>query len=132
VRLRGYMPHQEAIAAMRRADVLVLIKHVEPRYRGLIPGKLYEYMGAGRPILALVPECEAADLVRAGKWGEVAPPDDPDAIAAALLRLLSHQRAGTLAQAYPGGARAAFERPAQAGELAHLLDALAERRGTGR
>ena len=87
VALRDYVPHREAIAAMRGADVLVLIKHVEPRFQGLIPGKLYEYMGAGRPILALVPASEAADLVRDGGWGEVAPPDDAEAIAAALLRL---------------------------------------------
>src|SRR5205085_610442 len=80
VHLRDYVPHREAIAAMQSADVLVLIKHVEPRFRGLIPGKLYEYMGAGRPVLALVPESEAADLVRDLGWGEVAPPDDPEAI----------------------------------------------------
>jgi glycosyltransferase involved in cell wall biosynthesis len=126
VHLRDYVPHRQAIEAMREADVLVLIKHVEPRFRGLVPGKLYEYMGAGRPILALVPPSEAADLVRDGGWGEVAPPDDVASIAAALLRLLQHRRAGSLHTVYPCRGRQQFERPAQAGELAALLDGLAD------
>jgi glycosyltransferase involved in cell wall biosynthesis len=125
VHLRDYVPHREAIAAMRNADVLVLIKHVESRFQGLIPGKLYEYMGAGRPILALVPPSEAADLVRDGGWGEVAPPDDAESIAAALLRLVRHRQAGSMARAYPCNGRERFERPAQAGELAALLDGVA-------
>jgi len=121
VRLRDYVPHRDAIAAMQQADVLVLIKHVEARFRGLIPGKLYEYMGAGRPILALVPDSEAADLVRDLGWGEVVAPEDADAIATALLRLLEHKRAGRLATAYPMRAREQFERRAQAAALAALL-----------
>ncbi len=125
VQLRDYVPHRDAIAAMRGADVLVLIKHVEPRFRGLVPGKLYEYMGAGRPILALVPPCEVADMVRDGGWGEVAPPEDAAAIAAALVRLLQHRQAGTLADAYPCRGREKFERPAQAAELSRILDSLA-------
>jgi glycosyltransferase involved in cell wall biosynthesis len=125
VRLRDYVPHREAIALMQGADVLVLIKHVEPRFRGLVPGKLYEYMGAGRPILALVPDSEAADLVGTLGWGEVAPPDDPDAIAAALGRMLEHKRAGRLDRAYERRGREQFERRLQAQNLAALLEQIA-------
>lgn len=121
VRLCGYVPHREAIVAMRRADVLVLVKHTEARYRGLIPGKLYEYFGAGRPILALVPESEAADLVRSLECGEIAAPDDVDAIAGALERFWEAQRAGTLTQRYPQPDAAPFTRSEQARTLAALL-----------
>jgi glycosyltransferase involved in cell wall biosynthesis len=131
VQLGDYVPHAEAVAAMCAADVLVLIKHVEPRYRGLIPGKLYEYMGAGRPLLALVPESEAATIVRDLGWGEVAPPDDPAAIAAALVRLHEHHRAGRLETAYTRRGREGFERPAQARALGTILDAAVERNGRG-
>jgi glycosyltransferase involved in cell wall biosynthesis len=103
---------------------------VEARFRGLIPGKLYEYMGAGRPILALVPDSEAADLVRDLGWGEVAPPDDPEAIAAALARLLAHKRAGRLQDAYPRRGRERFERRTQASEIAAILTAIAPLRAT--
>lgn len=130
VHWRDYVPHHAAIAAMLSADVLVLIKHVEARFRGLIPGKLYEYMGAGRPILALVPDSEAADLVRELGWGEVAPPDDPAAIAAALARLHAHKRAGTLLTGYPRRGRERFERRSQAAQLAALLEQIAPPAGS--
>jgi glycosyltransferase involved in cell wall biosynthesis len=122
VHVRDYVPHRAAIAAMQAADVLVLIKHLEPRYSGLVPGKLYEYMGAGRPILGLVPDSEAADLIRDLGWGEVVPPDDPEAIAAALQRLLALKRQGRLQGAYPMRGRDQFERRRQAAALAALLD----------
>jgi glycosyltransferase involved in cell wall biosynthesis len=128
VALRGYVPHAEAIAAMRAADVLVLVKHVEPRFTGLVPGKLYEYMGAARPILALVPPSEAADLVRDNDWGIVVPPDDPPAIAAALLDLLDKKRLGELDTSYAMRGRTAFERPSQARAVARILDALVAHR----
>lgn len=129
VRWTGYVPHAEAIEAMLAADALVLIKHVEARFLGLIPGKLYEYMGAGRPILALVPESEASSLVRDLGWGEVAPPDDAEAIASALLRLLEHKRSGRLRSAYPCRGRENFMRHTQAENIAALLEQIAPRGG---
>jgi glycosyltransferase involved in cell wall biosynthesis len=124
VSVRDYVPHQQAIASMQGADVLVLIKHTEERFRGLIPGKLYEYMGAGRPILALVPESEAADLIRQTACGEVVSPQDPDAVARCLETFLHHKRNGTLSAAYSCTATQRFDRQQQAAELAALLDRL--------
>jgi glycosyltransferase involved in cell wall biosynthesis len=125
VRFRGYVPHEEAIAAMLRADVLLLVKHTEPRYLGLVPGKLYEYLGAGRPILALVPESEAAELVRRFERGLTAPPDDPESICAALEQLVEAKRGGTLHARYASEAPAALTRLEQARNLAALLDQIA-------
>jgi len=122
--VQDYVPHQEAIVAMQRADVLVLIKHTEERFRGLIPGKLYEYMGARRPILALVPESEAADLVRRSGSGEVVPGEDAAAVARALETLLHHKRNGTLAAAYTCSETQPYDRREQAIVVAHLLDGL--------
>ena len=130
VRFRGYVPHRDAIAAMLAADVLVLIKHADARYRGLVPGKLYEYLGAGRPILALVPESEAADLIRELGCGEVVPPGDGEAVARALAAFLEAKQAGTLVTRYRTAAAAAFTRPEQARNLAALLDQIAPRVAT--
>jgi glycosyltransferase involved in cell wall biosynthesis len=122
VRLGGYVPHRDAVAAMQGADVLVLIKHTEARFVGLIPGKLYEYLGAGRPILALVPESEAADLVRRLGCGEVVAPEDPEAIARTLEVLYDAHRAGQLGARYACGDTRAFQRSEQARNLAALLE----------
>ena len=49
--------------------------------------KIFEYLAAGRPILAAVPgDGAAAELLRETGAGVVAPPDDVDAIATALDR----------------------------------------------
>jgi len=121
VHVRGYVAHAAAIASMRQADVLVLLKHTSERYAGLVPGKLYEYLGAERPILALVPESEAATLVRELGCGIVVGPTDTEAIASALLDLHAAKQSGALAQRFRSGALPRFQRPAQAGELASLL-----------
>lgn len=48
VRLLGYLPHSEVLELQRSADVLINISNDDPVQ---VPGKLYEYLGAGRPIL---------------------------------------------------------------------------------
>ena len=51
----------------------------------MLSGKVFEYVAVGRPILAAVPpDGAAAELIRETGAGIVAPPDDVDAIRAAL------------------------------------------------
>ncbi|MCG3118654.1 MAG: hypothetical protein ALAOOOJD_00894 [bacterium] len=48
----GYLAHREAITAMRRVDLLVYL--VRPgSFEALIPGKTFEYLAAGKPVLAI-------------------------------------------------------------------------------
>lgn len=51
----GYLPHDEAIKQQRSSQVLLLIEINSLHTRSIIPGKLFEYMVSGRPILALGP-----------------------------------------------------------------------------
>jgi glycosyltransferase involved in cell wall biosynthesis len=50
IRILGFLPHRVALAAQRRCDVLVNLANADPVQ---VPGKVYEYFGAGRPILHL-------------------------------------------------------------------------------
>ncbi len=59
----GYLPHKESCAELEGADVLWLTVGDIPGADQISTGKLYEYMGAGKPILALVPEGAAKDTV---------------------------------------------------------------------
>ncbi len=61
-RVRPPIPHAEARAAMLRADLLLLLAQGQPAQ---VPNKLYEYLGARRPILAIADEDgETARILR--------------------------------------------------------------------
>ena len=53
VAVHPQVPYLEAIAIQHRADVLLLMQWDDPREQGNVPGKLFEYLGARRPILGL-------------------------------------------------------------------------------
>ncbi|MBX9860712.1 MAG: hypothetical protein K2Y20_14165 [Sphingomonas sp.] len=83
VELRAPVPRREILALERAADVLLLCRWADPAEDAIIPGKLFEYIGARRPILAIGSATgEAADIIRADAFGTVL--TDPDAIARQL------------------------------------------------
>ena len=51
----GYVSHSEAIAHQRKSQVLLLIEINSEDTKSIIPGKLFEYMVSGRPIVAIGP-----------------------------------------------------------------------------
>lgn len=76
--------HAQALREQAASTALLFVLWATPEGRGWLSGKVYEYMGARRPILALgPPTVDAADLVISMGAGEVA----PDALAVAdILR----------------------------------------------
>ncbi len=51
----GYVSHSEAIAHQRKSQVLLLVEINSYDTKSIIPGKLFEYMVSGRPIIAIGP-----------------------------------------------------------------------------
>lgn len=49
----GYLDHAAAIQEQRAATVLLLPLRNDPEYRPILPGKLFEYLAARRPILGI-------------------------------------------------------------------------------
>jgi len=70
LRLLGFLPHAQCLTLQQSADVLVNIANDDPVH---VPGKVFEYLGAGRPILHLgnVDEDVAAQLIRTHSRGVV-------------------------------------------------------------
>jgi hypothetical protein len=122
VSFRDPLPHAEALERARAAHILLLVKHDDARYDGLVPGKLYEYIGLRRPILALAPSGEARDVVASLRRGETASPSRPDEIERALRAMIAHYRAGRLEGAYDLSPHPEFDRARIAGDLGALLD----------
>nr|MCR4565509.1 hypothetical protein [Bacteroidales bacterium] len=61
----GYQAHAEAVARQLEADVLLLPLRKEPEYRAVLPGKLFEYLGAARPMLGIgEPDGAMAKILR--------------------------------------------------------------------
>ena len=90
LRLLGFVPHAEAVTLQRSADVLVNIANDDPVH---VPGKVYEYLGAGRPVLHLGDNDGdvAAELVRSHRRGLVAG-NDAGSIGTALAELAAVKR----------------------------------------
>lgn len=87
--------HQNAISSTLAANVLLLLVPFQAGKQ--IPGKLFDYLRVSRPILALAPlNSEAARVVRAAQAGIVVPPDDPQAISDAILRMYEEWKRGQL------------------------------------
>jgi glycosyltransferase involved in cell wall biosynthesis len=60
-----------------------------PLFQEVLPSKIFEYLGMQRPVLLNVAG-EARQLVERAGAGEFLPPDDPGAMADAVLRLSAH------------------------------------------
>ncbi|HSJ16743.1 MAG TPA: glycosyltransferase [Solirubrobacterales bacterium] len=82
----GSLPRDRALALQRAADALLLI--AAPGRSQLANLKLFEYLAAERPLLALADGTEAGRIVAETGGGEIARSDDVAAIAAALGRLV--------------------------------------------
>ena len=122
--LEGFRPHAEALAAMRAADVLLLlVPRAGGRGLSVVSGKVFEYLAAERPILALVPpEGDAATLLRETGSAWIADPDDEAAIAAAIAESVAAWEGGRLEERrLTPEWRERLDRRTRAGELAALL-----------
>jgi glycosyltransferase involved in cell wall biosynthesis len=121
VRLAGTLERERALALQRAADCLLLIAH--PVRSQLANFKLYEYLSAGPPILALAAGTEAGS-VATQIGARVEPAGDP----AAIARALAAAARGDIAP--PNAAtRAEHSYPAVAERMAAAVELAISRRG---
>ncbi|MGQ9550588.1 MAG: glycosyltransferase [Roseiflexus sp.] len=121
VACHGPIPYADALAQQRTADVLLLLLWNDPRERGVYTGKLFEYLGARRPILAIGPEDNvAAALIRERQAGVVS--SDPAAIAGHLARWLDAKERGADIPDLPASVAAGLSREEQTRHLEEFLE----------
>src|SRR6202043_95505 len=121
VEVQGQVSHAQAVRQMVEADILLLLD--SPGRRMGVPAKLYEYLGAGRPVLALAePDGDVARVLReSGVPSRLAPADSPAKIKQALVELMRDAAAGAFR--FPGPEQLfPFTREHMAKQVAALLD----------
>jgi glycosyltransferase involved in cell wall biosynthesis len=123
-----YAPHRRSLELQRDSEaLLLLIPEAGGRGRGVLSGKVFEYLAAERPILALVPpDGAAAELLRDTGAGVIVAPDDIDGIARELEAMRDRWRAGTLEPVQLSDEwKQKLSRRARVQELADLLHRIA-------
>ena len=121
VEYRGYVDHTETVKSMLNADVLWMIIGHRKGAEGISTGKLYEYMGTLKPILALIPNGTARRALKPYKAARICDPDDVLGTTEAMHTLYQEW----LQDALPQGDKAytlRFDRKYLAEEVASMLD----------
>jgi glycosyltransferase involved in cell wall biosynthesis len=124
--LHGYVNHAESVRLIRSANLLFLPMHnLPPGSRAtIVPGKTYEYLASGTPILAAVPDGDARDILERAANARLCRPDDVDCMTAAIADAIRDYRAGRPAPKPNAEVVQQFEYRQLAGRLAAVFDAV--------
>ena len=120
-----YAARRRSLELQRDSEaLLLLIPEAGGRGKGVLSGKVFEYLAAERPILAVVPpDGAAANLIREAGAGIVVAPDDVPGMATALRDLHARWKAGTLdGEPLTEEWRRKVSRRSRSEELARLLE----------
>ncbi|MCP4522137.1 MAG: glycosyltransferase family 4 protein [Cytophagales bacterium] len=98
-----YVNHNEVFGIEQQASLLYLSINNSPNAKGVITGKIFEYLGAKRPILCIGPkDGDAAHIVNGAKAGYVIDFDDKKALKETLIKTFKYFQNGNLEVAGEG------------------------------
>jgi hypothetical protein len=124
VKICGLVPFNESIRKQKESTVLLLLGWNDPREKGVYTAKLFEYLGARRPVLGIGLKGDVADeLLKNSGAGVLL--DQADAIEALLSEWLKEfEQSGTITSHYEPNEAVIrqYTRKQQAGKLAQLLE----------
>ena len=120
----GYCEHLAAVGEQRRATLLLLPLRNDPEYRVILPGKLFEYLAARRPILGIGQEDGAmAEVLKETGAGTMADWTNETAVRSFVDAAWEAFQKGGVADTKGDVAR--YERRSLTRELASLLETVA-------
>ncbi len=120
----GYVPHDTCIAYQLEADCLILLEGSGVGANAFYTGKVFEYMNTKRPVLAILPEGVAKDLVKESGIGLVADADCVPEIVDVVKTYYEQWQNGLIAYEPNEDVIARFERKKLTKRLAEIFDSL--------
>ena len=112
------IPYQESLSFLHSSHALILVADKTRRLQ--IPGKLYDYLAADRPILGICANEEVNQILRETHRGISADPDSPQEIAAAFGKLYDKHQSDTLETASTSESVNAFSADEQSRLIAEI------------
>jgi glycosyltransferase involved in cell wall biosynthesis len=123
VQKTAYMPHSEIVKAMVQSPVLLLPLNNTPNNKGVLSGKLFEYLAAGRPVFGIgMPDGDAADILKETQAGVMFDFDDYEGMKNGVLNLYRQYKEGGLSVNTSSIAK--YSRKSCAANYTKLLDAI--------
>lgn len=121
----GYVSHHESIELIMKSDALLLVVDESKESREIVPGKVYEYIGVNRPLIAIGPEDGAvANLIRETSTGNIAHQNNIEKIKSMFMHAYTKWKNGSHTTDSNQDIIRKYERRNAAGRLAELLSKL--------
>jgi glycosyltransferase involved in cell wall biosynthesis len=121
VNVVGPLSHAETLKRVAQSDLLLLLAE---GWTIQVPGKTFEYLKSGRPILALTTEGAVASLIKRSRGGWVADPSDEGAVLGALRECYRDWAADRAPRTPDAAVVASYDRRVTTGQLGRILDQL--------
>lgn len=121
----GYISHADSVRMQKASRVLLLVINQTGSNRGMLTGKLYEYLASGRPILAIGPtEGDAAGILQETGCGRISDFDDRNTLRSNILHFFNQYLQGKNEPAGISPAVLKYSRRELTGQLAKALNGL--------
>lgn len=121
-----YFPHNEAIAKQISSQLLLLLINQTNNAKGIVTGKLYEYLAARRPILGIGPtNGEVSEILTSTQGGEMIDYDDAKKMKETILQYYEQYKNHSLT--VPTDSVEKFSRKNLTHDLANLLDSICKK-----
>jgi glycosyltransferase involved in cell wall biosynthesis len=123
----GQVSFEECVSRMKGADVLLLVMLPSESGRSdFVPSKVPEYLGARRPILAMMPKSEVREMIKEARAGITVGATDVDAAKDTILELYQHYKEGSLALEANASALRELTWPHLTEQMANVLNRAAD------
>lgn len=122
---KGYVSHDDAVKFLNSSQVLLLVLNDTPNAKGILTGKLFEYLASRRPVLAIGPEDgDAAGIIAECKAGLTINFQSPEKMKQAIAEFYRQFKSGSVECKSIGIEK--YSRKALTGKLTEILNQISE------